>query len=570
MRSRDLLEALGGVSPRHLKSLELLYGKEPRWKRAVKATARFAACAAVVAVTVGVILAMLFLQNRPRTPLDPAASSEAAPSQPPVSEVEKTTLKVLAYGGDEENSEIESVIQTVAKWYQDQQEAVRIQVEFVPESKERGADWLLSLRKSIAEGNGPDVYLLPTFYSGQQVFEDVQSAMRHGRFYDISQFFDGDEELDREGLQQQVMEAGVVNGQRYVLPLGFDAPMVFANESAALDAGIDLYAIEAEGIDALYREADVTQDPSAFFAAWNAPRATNGLNLFPEVFDYDAQAVLLTEEEITSQLYYHHQAAQVAKHQPPGGYGADTVSQFYGEDASFLFATGRTIDVRGLAGSVDIMGLAQYTGTPLRAFPLRGEDGSLAANVTYWGAVDAKSQNAETAYDFLRLFLTPQVQHGTGFGEGFDTALSGVGMGWPVLVEGSAQALWQLSCVNSMKQAGSASGDTADINDIAGEGLTSQAVGEQASPEPSPYGQSRAEWVQENLLPITIGDYDFPWSIDRVRFVNAETDSAYEDALNLAEGSDWRKDYQHKAEVMIQWLGNYLEYADFLEENAYE
>ncbi len=555
MRPSDLLEALGGVSPRHLKSLELLYGKEPRWKRAGKAVVRFAACAAVVAATVGVILAMLFLQNRPNTPSDPAASSAAAPSQKPVSEVEKTTLKVLAYGGDEGNSEIESAIRTVARWYQDQHEAVEIQVEFVPENAERGGDWLVSLRESIADGNGPDVYLLPTLYSGQQVFEDVESAMRHGRFYDISQLYDGDEDLNREGLQQQVMEAGVVNGRRYVLPLGFDVPMVFANETAALNVGIDLYAIEMEGIDTLYREANSSQDKSAIFAAWNAPYVTDGLNLFPEVIDYDAQTVLLTAEEISSQLYYHHRAAQVAERQPPEGDSGSALS---------LFDEGCTIAVQSLAGSVDIMGLAQCTGTPLRAFPLESGDGSLVANVTYWGAVDAKCENAETAYDFLRLFLTPQVQHGTGFGEGYDTALSGIDMGWPVLVEGSAQALWELSCEKYEQQAEGAT------DDMDGESVISQVIGDMMSSEPGENGRSRAGWTREELAAITIGDYDFPWTIDRVRFVNAETDGVYEEALELAEDSDRKKDYQHKAEEMIERLGNYLEYADFVEENAYE
>ena len=47
-------------------------------------------------------------------------------------------------------------------------------------------------------------------------------------------------------------------------------------------------------------------------------------------------------------------------------------------------------------------------------YPLRTSDGSLSAEVTYWGAIGAGCDHVDIAYDFLRQFLLEEVQWGLG------------------------------------------------------------------------------------------------------------------------------------------------------------
>lgn len=104
--------------------------------------------------------------------------------------------------------------------------------------------------------------------------------------------------------------------------------------------------------------------------------------------------------------------------------------------------------VGGLTDALDTLAIANALDMELSILPLRATDGSLVANVTYWGAVSASCQHPGFAYDFLRLFLSPEVQFGSDLvGEdstSYSTEFSlRITPGWPVRTQGSAQALWE-------------------------------------------------------------------------------------------------------------------------------
>ena len=76
---------------------------------------------------------------------------------------------------------------------------------------------------------------------------------------------------------------------------------------------------------------------------------------------------------------------------------------------------------------------AQYQ--DLVAAPFAAQDGSIVANVTYYGAVSANCAAVEEAYDFLALFLSKEVQSGTALesnGASYDVSEWGTTHGWPV------------------------------------------------------------------------------------------------------------------------------------------
>ena len=78
----------------------------------------------------------------------------------------------------------------------------------------------------------------------------------------------------------------------------------------------------------------------------------------------------------------------------------------------------------------------------LKAIPVRSADGSITAEVSYWGAVSAGCDNVELAYEFLRLLLSEKAQweigrstSGIAFSGSFYTS------GYPVRTQGSVEHL---------------------------------------------------------------------------------------------------------------------------------
>ena len=99
----------------------------------------------------------------------------------------------------------------------------------------------------IAEGNGPDIYLMQngsavTVSSGsyltktaEPLFDNVTEHMYKGTFADISAYYNMDEALDKDGLVEGVMDAGVVDDSRYILPLRYSIPVIYADRNALAD-----------------------------------------------------------------------------------------------------------------------------------------------------------------------------------------------------------------------------------------------------------------------------------------------------------------------------------------------
>ena len=117
------------------------------------------------------------------------------------------------------------------KAYEEAHSNVDIKVDYLPTDEQERDVYLQQLRTEILQGGGPDCYLLPTdntlildepaqytYVDVEPLFSDVDLAMRNGLFYDITELYDADDALSKDALNTKIMDAGVVNGIRYVLP----------------------------------------------------------------------------------------------------------------------------------------------------------------------------------------------------------------------------------------------------------------------------------------------------------------------------------------------------------------
>ena len=353
----------------------------------------------------------------------------------------------------------------LAEQFEKTHEGVTVRLDILPTDEQERSVYLQQLRTQILRGGGPDVYLLPTSnvltldeafgYSDVEIeplFPDALQAMRNGMFRDISDLYDGDTELGKEALLTEVMDAGVVDDSRYILPLRWDIPVIYADTQALEESGIDPAVLE-QGIDELMEAILRTGDPQ-----WAAGAEYGGLSAFTQWLDYDGQQVDLSQEQIALFLQ-QYQAVQALRA------GTDMVSMDVENYIQGAYIAGTyslelyPLYIGTLSDILDYAPVYQYEEKPLTVLPLRAMGGDVVANVTYYGAVGAGCDDSETAYEFLRMFLSeesqweenrPQSQNAVGEkGRKINTTNASqhpglIGDGWPVRVAGSLNPLWRV------------------------------------------------------------------------------------------------------------------------------
>lgn len=352
----------------------------------------------------------------------------------------------------------------IARRMEQTHENLTVHLDILPTDPREREIALKQLRTRIMAGDGPDVYLLPTgnvltedhptsrawIRSTTQtrvvpLFPDVTQAMRGNLFADIQGYYDADQALETQALREEIMAAGTMGEKRYVLPLRFDIPAVLTDPEAWRDFGLDRELLES----------DVITLTSALLAQPNGAEASAGirlpsdLSLLSRLFDYDKEEVLVTAREIGDymRLYQSWKAVSVdaveslvqeAEHR----YYTMLLEQILPMDSNMTIQSlkeefpfkpvitissfndlneyvhmhlhwweaGLPLYTCPLADVLQTAIIAKGEHVALPMFPLRAADGSVVANITYYGAVGSSCKDPALAYAFLRQFLTEEFQ----------------------------------------------------------------------------------------------------------------------------------------------------------------
>lgn len=344
---------------------------------------------------------------------------------------------------------------------------VKVNLDILPTGEQERAAYLQNLRTQIVKGGGPDAYLLPTderliigdggysYPTVEPLFADVNQAMLNGMFRDISGLYDADTALGKESLHTRVMDAGKVENARYVLPLRYDIPVIYA----------DTQALEAAGVS-----ADILQKPldqlMAALSSDDAKLAAGGIyrgdSLFAAGMDYTAGTVALTEETLEAYLHAYQQLrAQTGEH--GSARVTDLRSYIWGYyDTENRYAVRFPLYIGGLADLLSYCPVAQYEQSQLAILPMQSVGGGTVAQVTYYAAVGSGCSKPELAYEFLRLFLLEDSQWEKNRPEKMNVLLGMfpnktlqdssnktqypglIESGWPVRTEGALDPLWDV------------------------------------------------------------------------------------------------------------------------------
>ena len=321
---------------------------------------------------------------------------------------------------------------------------VSLRVEYLPGDPEEQDLYLEQLRTKIMAGQGPDVFLL-TQYS--PVFSDVEQSMRNGLFLDISPYYDEDEALQKDSFEQTVMEAGVVAGKRYILPLYYNFPVLYVDTQRLASAGISLDTLGnglsglSEVVPKLGKKAVVSQ---AMLLDYYLP------SIFSELIDYQTQEVTWSKEELTAFLTHYRELMTYIDEEYIPWYTAAMINYISNND--FLGQNGSCVYLGTLYSLVDAVRTAKATGTESAIIPVTAADASLCATVTNYGAIGAGTDKPELAYEFLRILALKKSQWAVS-----NESHSLQGESWPVLVHDSWVALddkiWESTMISTKTHA---------------------------------------------------------------------------------------------------------------------
>lgn len=373
---------------------------------------------------------------------------------------------------------------------------VEFKVDYLPTEKQERDVFLQQLRTDILQGGGPDCYLLPTddnlildvptqyvYEEVEPLFPDVELAMRNGLFYDVSKLYDNDETLKKDRLNKKIMDSGVVDGKRFVLPLRYDIPVIYAENEYLERVGLDVDALNGD-ILSIMEAVYMTEAP---YLAGGV--LYDGLSVFPSLIDYNSSTLSPDAETLTAFLEYYQKLKSLLgeayvdydKESPDAKSVVlaeknrifleklDLKKYIYCNYFSEIELAGSNYDrnapkteyyplwIGSMQDMLEYVPMAQYEESELTVLPLRSLDGGITATVTYYGAVGSGSKEPEMAYEFLSLFLSEESQwetnrpkrpyttpiKGTAGNTSNDTHYPGlVESGWPVLDKDALQTLW--------------------------------------------------------------------------------------------------------------------------------
>ena len=253
--------------------------------------------------------------------------------------------------------------------------------------------------------------------------------MQNGLFVDISEYYDADPTLEKEELNETIMEAGVYDGKRYILPFYYDMPIAYIDVAQFEDQGGSMEWFD-DGVMNLYSEKLETG-----ICLTNPSQNMHGFNFLPEIFDYENQEVLITQEDI-AQFLRTIQEIRATELADPSELPYPTFLRTPAMDAICLYQKTWRDYVNTYIGmmpeAVINAGFSKMSGIEIASIPVAAADGDLVADVSFYGAVLHGCDQPELAYAFLRSALSSDTLF---------VALSFLSEGWSVRHAGSVDRL---------------------------------------------------------------------------------------------------------------------------------
>ena len=260
----------------------------------------------------------------------------------------------------------------------------------LPDNAEDREPELTRIRTEIMAGEGPDAFVLssghPRLFLDQQtmeplepLFPNVEKSMYSHLFLDLEEMAQNSEIVDLESCNQTVMDVGVTEDGRFLLPVAYDLPTVIVDRSALENPDYTFSTL-----DELLQSSE--ESLKGFFGA-------RTLFLFPDCLgvpaDYEGQNLLITSESLTKAIKQ-----------------ADALTAF--RDGQNSGSEG----VLGGAGGTSTWMSLQNNELEYAVFPVPNQEGGVTAGVTRYAAVNRNTEHPQEAFAFIEQLFREELVTG--------------------------------------------------------------------------------------------------------------------------------------------------------------
>ncbi len=312
------------------------------------------------------------------------------------------TLRVAAVGNMEHNEEWYNKLMNLLYPEDD----IELVFEYLPvgyrdDMGEYEAQ-ITRLRAEIMAGEGPDVFILPTWTTGvtwddagkevpvrEPLFVDVDEAMRNRIFYRLDDLMADSEMFNLEDHEAVIMEAGRLEDGQYVLPLLYNITFSLADRAQMLDPNVSFNTFEEYANCEDHNYINSTSKANFYWLH----------RCFPNYVDYDSGKLLISPEDI----------AEVFK---IAGQIPDGKALWYESEIA--------------NGGYEAQTLYAWNSSNGAAYPLcvPNTSGGLTADITAYTAINANTSYPEEAFKFIQILYSDEFQTDRGFDvEGYEYRL---------------------------------------------------------------------------------------------------------------------------------------------------
>ena len=164
------------------------------------------------------------------------ADAEPLPIEVPPP-VEQTNEGLTIFYTDYDSYKV-SILDVAVNQYnlQHPDQPITVEKVFTDDSPTSHSDAYKQMITEVMAGEGPDLI----FYDAITQDIDIEKMVRRGVFADMQPFFEADN-FDWSGYNQGVMEGGVWDGHRLLVPLEYKIPMLYTSQTALDETG---FAVE--------------------------------------------------------------------------------------------------------------------------------------------------------------------------------------------------------------------------------------------------------------------------------------------------------------------------------------
>ena len=262
---------------------------------------------------------------------------------------------------------------------------------------------------SILSGDGPDIILDSAYW-----FPALWKVAGNSAFLDLNETIQKDKEFKLANYRENVMDAGIIDGKRYFMPLGLDIPLLWTTDKLLQQSGIQINGNKFTWNDfekyALQSTNNISKDSKKYFVGFDFNFADILKSSWSKWVDLRNKKSYFDSTEFINTL-------EMYKKIYPTICPNEELVQFPGlhfdmlENKSLLIVDGSSeASPYQLWSNNSIVNKRLNSKMEILSYPSIGIYEKISAQIDRFVAIGIYSRNKNEAFNFIKLLLSEKYQ----------------------------------------------------------------------------------------------------------------------------------------------------------------